>query len=68
MGMRFLEIDAQSNGGSVCETMINPYSTQALNDSLLMWDVGFKPVTSIETGLHQFVEWYRQFYTKNLVI
>jgi len=25
-------------------------------------DVGFKPATPIETGVHKFVEWYRDFY------
>jgi UDP-glucuronate 4-epimerase len=29
----------------------------ALNDA-----VGFKPSTPIETGLHRFVDWYRQYY------
>jgi UDP-glucuronate 4-epimerase len=28
----------------------------------LMRDVGFKPVTSIEDGIRQFVEWYREYY------
>jgi UDP-glucuronate 4-epimerase len=28
----------------------------------LMRDAGFKPVTSIETGLRRFVEWYREYY------
>jgi UDP-glucuronate 4-epimerase len=28
----------------------------------LMKDVGFKPSTSIETGIGRFVEWYRQYY------
>ena len=28
----------------------------------LMRDVGFKPATSVETGIGRFVEWYRAFY------
>jgi UDP-glucuronate 4-epimerase len=28
----------------------------------LMADVGFKPSTPIEQGIHQFVEWYRSYY------
>jgi len=28
----------------------------------LIRDVGFQPSTSIETGLHQFVQWYRGYY------
>jgi UDP-glucuronate 4-epimerase len=28
----------------------------------LMQDVGFKPSTSIETGIAQFVDWYRSYY------
>ncbi|MDH3998564.1 MAG: capsular biosynthesis protein CpsI, partial [Desulfuromonadales bacterium] len=29
----------------------------------LIADVGFKPETSIETGVQRFVEWYRNYYT-----
>lgn len=28
----------------------------------LMNDVGFKPATSIETGIENFIKWYREFY------
>ncbi|MFH0725211.1 MAG: NAD-dependent epimerase [Pseudomonadota bacterium] len=28
----------------------------------LMTDVGFKPATSIETGIEKFVEWYKEYY------
>lgn len=28
----------------------------------LMHDVGFKPETSLETGIQQFVDWYRSYY------
>jgi UDP-glucuronate 4-epimerase len=28
----------------------------------LMKDVGFKPATSVETGIGRFVDWYRDFY------
>ncbi|HAP41837.1 MAG TPA: capsular biosynthesis protein CpsI, partial [Nitrospira sp.] len=28
----------------------------------LMRDTGFKPATSIETGIARFVEWYREYY------
>jgi UDP-glucuronate 4-epimerase len=28
----------------------------------LVADVGFRPVTPIETGVQRFVEWYREFY------
>lgn len=28
----------------------------------LMRDVGFKPATSIETGIRRFVEWYKEYY------
>ena len=27
--------------------------------------VGFKPSTSIETGLHRFVDWYKQYYSSS---
>jgi UDP-glucuronate 4-epimerase len=36
-------------------------STEA-DVSDLMRDVGFKPDTSVETGIGRFVEWYREFY------
>lgn len=29
----------------------------------LIADVGFKPATSIESGIESFVQWYRQYYT-----
>jgi len=25
-------------------------------------DVGYRPVTSVETGVRKFVEWYREYY------
>jgi UDP-glucuronate 4-epimerase len=28
----------------------------------LMWDVGFRPATSIEDGVRNFVTWYRQYH------
>ena len=28
----------------------------------LMEDVGFKPETPIETGIENFIEWYKDFY------
>jgi UDP-glucuronate 4-epimerase len=32
--------------------------------SALMQDVGFKPCTTIETGIDRFVEWYCSYYLK----
>jgi UDP-glucuronate 4-epimerase len=32
----------------------------------LIQDVGFKPTTSIETGIARFVEWYQKYYSLNL--
>ena len=29
----------------------------------LVDDIGFKPETSIEEGIKQFVDWYRQYYS-----
>jgi UDP-glucuronate 4-epimerase len=37
-----------------------PATYADVND--LMNDVGFKPSTSIETGVTKFVEWYNGFY------
>jgi UDP-glucuronate 4-epimerase len=28
----------------------------------LMRDVGFRPTTSLEAGIEQFVNWYREYY------
>jgi len=30
----------------------------------LMNDVGFKPETSIQEGIKNFVDWYREYYKK----
>ncbi len=30
----------------------------------LVQDVGFKPDTSIEVGIRNFIEWYREYYEK----
>lgn len=40
-----------------------PVSCAHVDD--LMRDVGFKPDTPIEEGIHRFVEWYREFYGSN---
>ena len=32
----------------------------------LVKDVGFKPVTSIDEGIHHFVQWYREYYNKKI--
>jgi UDP-glucuronate 4-epimerase len=29
----------------------------------LMRDVGFKPATTIESGIERFAEWYQAFYS-----
>jgi UDP-glucuronate 4-epimerase len=31
----------------------------------LVRDVGYKPATPVETGIRQFVEWYREYYKSN---
>ena len=36
-------------------------ATEANVDDLVR-DVGFKPATSIETGIANFVEWYRGYF------
>ena len=36
-------------------------NTQRVVDDLIR-DVGFKPATSIETGVAKFVEWYRSYH------
>ena len=38
-------------------------ATYADVDALIS-DVGFKPATSIETGIGKFVEWYREYYKR----
>jgi UDP-glucuronate 4-epimerase len=27
-------------------------------------DVGFRPATTVETGVQRFVEWFRQYYRR----
>jgi UDP-glucuronate 4-epimerase len=34
----------------------------AADVSDLVRDVGFKPATTVETGIGRFVEWYRDYY------
>ena len=39
-------------------------STQADTTKLEEW-VGFKPSTDIDTGIKEFVKWYKSYYEKN---
>jgi UDP-glucuronate 4-epimerase len=36
-------------------------ATEANIDDLIR-DVGFKPATTVETGVGRFIEWYREYY------
>ena len=36
-------------------------STEANTELLESW-IGFKPNTSIESGINSFVDWYKEFY------
>lgn len=39
-----------------------PMTCADIND--LMRDVGFKPTTTIEKGIENFIEWYKSYYKR----
>ncbi len=64
--LKFIEVIESEMGASAKKNFLplqpgDVLSTYAdVNE--LMQDVGFKPSTSIETGLKHFVQWYRAYY------
>jgi len=64
--MRFIEILEEKLGRKAVTNLLplqpgDVPATYADVDDLTR-DVGFRPATSIETGIENFVEWYRDFY------
>ena len=64
--LRFMEIIEECLGMTAEKNMLplQPGDVPATyaNVDDLMHDVGFKPATSIELGVSNFVEWYRDYY------
>ncbi|ELS04635.1 nucleoside-diphosphate-sugar epimerase [Xenococcus sp. PCC 7305] len=64
--MHFIEVIEQELGKKAQKNMLPmqagdvPMTYADVDD--LMKDVGFKPSTSIETGIHNFIEWYRDYF------
>ncbi len=64
--LRFIEVIEDAMGATVQKNLLplqpgDVVSTYADVEDL-MRDVGFKPSTSIETGIGHFVRWYRDYY------
>ena len=66
--MDFIEAIENATGRKAVKEMLpmqagDVVATYAEVDELIN-DVGFQPSTSIETGIHNFIEWYRGYYKK----
>lgn len=64
--MRYIEVLEKNLGKSAVKNFMpmqpgDVQATQADTDRLAS-DTGYKPDTTIETGISRFVEWYREFY------
>lgn len=64
--MTFIEVIEKALGKTVEKNFLpiqpgDVLSTYADVDDLIK-DVGFKPATPIEEGIHRFVQWYREYY------
>lgn len=67
--LRFIEVIEQALGKSAQKNFLpmqpgDVLATYADVDDLIQ-DVGFKPKTSIEDGIQQFVDWYRRYYNSD---
>lgn len=64
--LRFIEVLEQTLGRKAEKNFLplQPGDVPATYADVadLMRDTGFKPATSIETGIARFVEWYREYY------
>jgi UDP-glucuronate 4-epimerase len=64
--LRFIEVLEQTLGKKAEKNFLplQPGDVPATHADVgdLMRDTGFKPATSIETGIARFVEWYREYY------
>ena len=66
--MQFIEVIEKTLGKEARKEFLDLQpgdvpATYADVDALIS-DVGFKPATSIETGIGKFIEWYRAYYKK----
>jgi UDP-glucuronate 4-epimerase len=66
--LTFIEVIEKAMGKTAVKNLLpmqpgDVPSTYADVDDL-MQDVGFKPATSIEEGIHHFVEWYKDYYLR----
>lgn len=66
--LRFIEVIEEKLGKKAVKNLLPiqegdvPETFADVDD--LIRDVGFKPATSIETGIENFVNWYRDYYKK----
>jgi len=64
--LRFIEVLEQTLGKKAEKNLLplQPGDVPATYADVadLMRDTGFKPATSIETGIARFVQWYREYY------
>ncbi len=64
--MKFIEILEEKLGKKAQKKMLpmQPGDVQSTYADVngLIHDLGYKPDTSLETGIEKFVDWYRQFY------
>lgn len=68
--MRFIDVIEQTLGTPAQKNLLpmqpgDVLCTYADVDDLIE-DVGFKPTTPIEQGIHYFVQWYQKYYNKQL--
>ncbi len=68
--MRFIEVIEQTLGKTAQKNLLpmqpgDVLCTYADVDDLIE-DVGFKPTTPIEQGIHYFVQWYQKYYNRQL--
>lgn len=66
--MEFINIIEQETGKKA-RINLQPLQSGDIAETLsdvsdLIDDIGYKPNTSIQTGIHEFVKWYRSFYQK----
>jgi UDP-glucuronate 4-epimerase len=64
--MRYIEVLEECLGVTAQKNML-PLQAGDVPDTFadiddLVRDVGYRPATSVETGVRKFVEWYREYY------
>lgn len=65
--LRFIEVIEEKLGRKAIKNLMplqkGDVSATYANVDDLMRDVGFKPATPIETGISNFIDWYREYYS-----